>query len=62
MSDKFEYRVVNYRTVNRPQNETVAEGVEKLLNNNGLNGWELVQFEDDAEGVRWLWLKRRFSN
>lgn len=63
MPERFEYKAVSYDRINRPQGETEVEGVEKLLNSNGSQGWELDRFEGPADQqYRWLWLKRRVSN
>lgn len=59
MTQAFEYRTAVYDRANKPENETEAEGVLKLLNANGSQGWELVQFEDSTDGKsRTLWFKR----
>jgi hypothetical protein len=63
MAERFEYKAVSYDRVNRVQGETEIEGVAKLLNANGTQGWELDRFDDSSDGqYRWLWLKRRISN
>jgi hypothetical protein len=60
MSDRFEYRVVSYDRANRPGGESEVEGVVRLLNANGAQGWELDRFEDsENDQYRMLWLKRR---
>jgi len=62
VSYRIEYKAVQYDRVNRAQNETEVQGVEKLLNVNGAQGWELDRFDDSADGrYRILWLKRSVS-
>jgi len=58
MPMSFEYKFVDYDAENRTSGETVPDGVVKLLNANGAEGWELFKYEEVGDFVR-LWLKRR---
>jgi Domain of unknown function (DUF4177) len=56
----YEYKAVPYDLQNRVQGETEIQGILKLLNANGAQGWELDRFLDSPDGrYRNLILKRR---
>ncbi len=60
MTPKFEYRLVTNDRKHHQEGETEAEGVLKLLNANGSQGWELDRFDDSPDKqYRWIWMKRQ---
>lgn len=60
MSERLEYRAVVFDRKNRAQDETETEGVLKILNANGSQGWDLVKFDSSSNGETLvLWMKRR---
>jgi hypothetical protein len=48
----MKYRVVDWDPQSVTANETVASEIEKLLNENGANGWVFDRWEDLANGQR----------
>lgn len=63
MISKFEYRLVAYDRSAKIEGETEVDGVLKLLNANGSQGYELDRFEDSPDNrYRWIWMKRKIND
>jgi len=56
------YKVVDWDPEGVMDHETVAGEIERLLNDNAANGWELDRFEDLVNGNRRFYFKMSYDD